>query len=706
MHYERSFSLIGAIVSTLLLLGCEPKEEGPPDLVLSTTSIDFGAVGFGELSALPLTLTNQGGGTVEILSISLVDGDDDVFTVDGDVATLSAGASGTVNINCEPDDEEGTEEGQLQVRSTDEDEPQLYVDLSCTSAPSTRDGDGDGYSPATGDCDDANASAFPGNPEVCDGVDNDCSGAADADEADADYDGWRLCEEDCDDGDAYVYPGAEELCDDKDTDCDGQETDREDQDGDGYTVCDGDCDETEPDAWPGNVEVCDDVDNDCSGYEDDLDVDGDGHSPCGAAGDCDDDDASAYPVVLDAAAADGGDGTERLPFNDLDDAIAGLDEVCRTVIFAPGTYTVGLEWTGDPLVLSGGGDDASEVVLTAEAGARVAEVTGGGALTLQNLTVQGGTADGDGGALWASLSDLTLIDVIASGNTSTGDGGAVAVNAGTLTLSGCTFSDNVAVDDGGAIAVVSGSFVDEGSWYEGNSGVRGGAVLLEGAGADVDGSSFWSNLASQEGGGIALAGAGPVELRRSTFALNQAGTLGGALSFTDVDDPSGEVSNLFVQDNEAAVAGGGVAVTGDVVAFTFGNNTLTGNVASGDGGGLYIDADDASDLYVWSNLVIASYGESGLYVASGSDASVGWCTAYLTSSGVEFGGEVEADSDENTEENPLFTSFTNDGDPTDDDLSLKSSSPARNSGPDSAAWEDTDGTQNDRGATGGPEASP
>ena len=58
-----------------------------------------------------------------------------------------------------------------------------------------RDGDGDGYTgsetitacepPAgyetanEGDCNDSNQAIFPGNPEVCDGLDNDCAGGAD-----------------------------------------------------------------------------------------------------------------------------------------------------------------------------------------------------------------------------------------------------------------------------------------------------------------------------------------------------------------------------------------------------------------------------------------------------------------------------------------------------------------------------------------------
>ncbi|MCB9766098.1 MAG: right-handed parallel beta-helix repeat-containing protein [Alphaproteobacteria bacterium] len=46
------------------------------------------------------------------------------------------------------------------------------------------DGDGDGWAPAQGDCDDAEAAVHPQQDEVCDdGVDNECDGYADSDDA-------------------------------------------------------------------------------------------------------------------------------------------------------------------------------------------------------------------------------------------------------------------------------------------------------------------------------------------------------------------------------------------------------------------------------------------------------------------------------------------------------------------------------------------
>jgi len=64
-------------------------------------------------------------------------------------------------------------------------------DGSCTFEPAAHDNDGDGFNgPREGtkigdadacgdDCDDTNEDAFPGNPEVCDGADNDCNGIVD-----------------------------------------------------------------------------------------------------------------------------------------------------------------------------------------------------------------------------------------------------------------------------------------------------------------------------------------------------------------------------------------------------------------------------------------------------------------------------------------------------------------------------------------------
>ena len=153
------------------------------------------------------------------------------------------------------------------------------------------DDDGDGLSELDGDCDDTDPAVAPGAEEVCDGVDNDCSGSIDDDAtdastwyADADGDGYGAIEYsvlacsaptgyvavpgDCHDLDAAYNPDAIEAdCDDpNDYNCDGS-VGSEDLDGDGYAACD-DCDDGDLGVHPDAPELCDGVDNDCDGTPD------------------------------------------------------------------------------------------------------------------------------------------------------------------------------------------------------------------------------------------------------------------------------------------------------------------------------------------------------------------------------------------------------------------------------------------------------
>src|SRR5688572_23791670 len=138
------------------------------------------------------------------------------------------------------------------------------------------DADGDLWS-ADEDCDDLNAAINLLAVEVCNGVDDDCDGAADEAGAegqssyypDEDGDGFGVgaaptlaCEQpeaasdhsgDCDDGDGEAYPGAEEVpYDGIDQDCDG--ADLADLDGDGWDPPE-DCDDDEYYLNPGREEV-------------------------------------------------------------------------------------------------------------------------------------------------------------------------------------------------------------------------------------------------------------------------------------------------------------------------------------------------------------------------------------------------------------------------------------------------------------------
>ena len=155
----------------------------------------------------------------------------------------------------------------------------------------------DGHVPLGGeqDCDDEAATTYPGAPEICNAVDDDCDAVPDED-FDLDGDGfvdganedcvaaWDPAELDCDDGDPAVNPVAAEVCNEVDDDCDGTIEDEEyDEDGDGASPCEGDCDDTEEGIRPSAVEICDGVDTDCDAVlpEGELDADLDGYVGCG-----------------------------------------------------------------------------------------------------------------------------------------------------------------------------------------------------------------------------------------------------------------------------------------------------------------------------------------------------------------------------------------------------------------------------------------
>ena len=228
---------------------------------------------------------------------------------------------------------------------------QAYLD--CTGLV---DADSDG-SYSLVDCDDANNTMYPGAPELCDGLDNDCNGLVDENVTvtyytDADGDGFGEdgteftddCDTpigsatvggDCDDTDNSVYPGAPELCDNIDNNCDGAVDNNAgiayytDADADGFgddatetyscspipgmITQGGDCDDANLNINPGAPDPCDELDQDCSGgpvlttwYQDsDGDTYGneavftqDCDQPPGfvaPGGDCDDTDAGIFP---------------------------------------------------------------------------------------------------------------------------------------------------------------------------------------------------------------------------------------------------------------------------------------------------------------------------------------------------------------------------------------------------------------------------
>jgi hypothetical protein len=623
------------------------------------------------------------------------------------------------------DDDAGRHPGAVESCNGIDDDCDGAVDedgaTGCTAWYRDLDGDGWGqdgtqrclcapqppYTMASGgDCDDQIAAIHPGADERCNLFDDDCDGEVDEDATDCqvffrdeDGDGFGIAGDtrclclpaapyqavvdgDCDDGAAAVRPVAEEVCNGIDDNCDGF-TDavpdlpgctwfHVDADGDGYgldagRVCaceappghpaavGGDCDDGNGDVNPGVTDDCNGIDDDCDGAtdEDAPDLDGDGVADC----------VDPCPIVVDAAAAPGGDGSVAAPFASVQ---AGIEHAaaCGEVWVLPGTYFERLDFGGRGVRVVATAGPAVTTLDAAGTGSVVTFASGESAAAgLEGFTVRGGQGTtgvapwGDpartyGGGILVVGASPSLIDCVVTGNAVTGQGGGVFFFESAGVFADGVVQGNASTADGDAgagIAMVSSSVDVFDALVRDNTAASGagGGVLALVSGGSLRYSRILRNTAAA-GAGIRLSGRVTTVVDGNVIGDNQ----GDGVSFQDYS------SARFIQNTVVGNTGHGLRIAlccGATFSVPLIKNTV---IAYNDGNGIRTDYNVDFGLF-FTDTFSNSGGNYGGVMGSLGNSSLGI-----------------------TSRDCRFRTWSDDGNPDNDDLALRSDSPCIDSGGD------------------------
>ena len=317
--------------------------------------------------------------------------------------------------------------------------------------------------------------------------------------------------------------------------------------------------------------------------------------------------------------------------------------------------------TGGNFTMSGGNLGEENGGNTATEGGAV--YVNGGAATITGGNVQYNTATNNGGAIYVTGGNFTITGGTVSHNQVTaadGEGGAVYVTGGNIFVGteGCTennclsvsgnhacnggafavagatpvmycgtLTGNTATDKGGAIYVSGqGGFTMYGGLVDGGGASTnaqyGGGVYLAGGTFTLEGdSAYIQNNHATDGAGVYLAGGQPV-LRKGFMNGNVATGNGGGIYINQQNVVLNPTGNVTIQGNEA-VDGAGMYISGtqgqnagfSLADGSQGKVTFAGNIASGNGGGVCLSYGDMTI----TNDSIALYGNEA---ANGGGAAV------------------------------------------------------------------------------------
>ncbi len=252
-----------------------------------------------------------------------------------------------------------------------------------------------------------------------------------------------------------------------------------------------------------------------------------------------------------------------------------------------------------------------------QGGGIYAEVETGSNLRIENSTVSGNTAGGEGSAqkggglyLYISAdSSVVIEDSEISGNTTGLDGGGLylAESYGALTIERTQISNNEAGADGGGLwATDGGSLIIRESIVSGNtSNGPGGGLYLYAGDTSIENSLIGGNESSL-GGGI-YSRYGTLSITNSTISDNSATSFGGGLTvYGGIATESVAIVDSTIADNRASSGPQfSAGETSRTISVT--RSVLTGLGSACSGGGLITTSADSLASDSSCGPVTASY---------------------------------------------------------------------------------------------------
>ena len=255
--------------------------------------------------------------------------------------------------------------------------------------------------------------------------------------------------------------------------------------------------------------------------------------------------------------ADAGTGSLRQAITDV--CPGGAIAFDITQVVSPITLTSGELLIDKDLTIQGPGANLLTVTRDASAPAfRVFEVNGAGAgptVNISGLTLSGGRAAGNGGAVLQVNGTLTVSDSHVTGNHADADGGGV-FGGGTLNLSRTTVSGNTAGRHGGGVEALGDTSVANSTVVNNSAQQEGGGIGTSDAAADIDvnveSSTVSGNTAASGGGFYLKATPNKYNFKNTILSGNTAGVNGNDADNSGTLTSQGYNITGFLQSNPGA----------------------------------------------------------------------------------------------------------------------------------------------------------